>query len=131
MCIRDRSELNQLLLDFDHNIEFNEHDYYVSRSNYLAFNLIQNWPKWERKILNFSGDTFSGKTHLAKIFQDKSNALYLGHSDINEDVFKKIKLNETIVIDDFEIKPLAMPSTNNAINMLGTVSYTHLRAHET
>ena len=80
------SELNQLLLDFDHNIEFNEHDYYVSRSNYLPFNLIQNWPKWERKILN----------------QDKSNALYLGHSDINEDVFKKIKLNESIVIDDFE-----------------------------
>ena len=96
------SELNQLLLDFDHNIEFNEHDYYVSRSNYLAFNLIQNWPKWERKILNISGDTFSGKTHLAKIFQGKSNALYLGHSDINEDVFKKIKLNESIVIDDFE-----------------------------
>jgi len=96
------SELNQLLLDFDHNIEFNEHDYYVSRSNYLAFNLIQNWPKWERKILNISGDKFSGKTHLAKIFQDKSNALYLNHSDINEDVFKKIKLNESIVIDDFE-----------------------------
>ena len=96
------SELNQLLLDFDHNIEFNEHDYYVSRSNYLAFNLIQNWPKWERKILNISGDTFSGKTHLAKIFQDRSNALYLDHSDINEDVFKKIKLNESIVIDDFE-----------------------------
>ena len=96
------SELNQLLLDFDHNIEFNEHDYYVSKSNYLAFNLIQSWPKWERKILNISGDTFSGKTHLAKIFQYKSNALYLGHSDINEDVFKKIKLNESIVIDDFE-----------------------------
>ncbi|WP_256997874.1 DnaA ATPase domain-containing protein [Candidatus Pelagibacter communis] len=96
------SELNQLLLDFDHNIEFNEHDYYVSRSNYLAFNLIQNWPKWERKILNISGDTFSGKTHLAKIFQYKSNALYLAYSDINEDAFKKIKLNESIVIDDFE-----------------------------
>ena len=96
------SELNQLLLDFDHKIEFNEHDYYVSKSNYFAFNLIQNWTKWEKKILNISGDTFSGKNQLAKIFQEKSNALYLGHNDINEEVFKKIKLNECIVIDDFE-----------------------------
>ena len=96
------SELNQLLLDFDHNIEFNEHDYYVSSSNYLAFNLIQNWPIWEKKILNISGDTFSGKTHLAKIFQNKSKALYLSHKDVNEEIFKKIKLNEFIIIDDFE-----------------------------
>ena len=96
------SELNQLLLDFDYNIEFNEHDYYVSKSNYLAFNLIQNWPKWEKKIINISGDSFSGKTHLAKIFQNKSKALYLRHNDVNEGVFKKIKLNNCIVIDDFE-----------------------------
>mgnify|MGYP003339928895 FL=1 len=96
------SELNQLLLDFDHKIEFNEHDYYVSKSNYFAFNLIQNWTKWEKKILNISGDTFSGKTHLAKIFQNKSKALYLTDNDVNEEIFKKIKLSECIIIDDFE-----------------------------
>ena len=96
------SELNQLLLDFDHKIEFNEHDYYVSKSNYFAFNLIQNWTKWEKKILNIYGDTFSGKTHLAKIFQNKSKALYLSYNNVNEEIFKKIKLSERIVIDDFE-----------------------------
>ena len=96
------SELNQLLLDFDHKIEFNEHDYYVSKSNYFAFNLIQNWTKWEKKILNIYGDTFSGKTHLANIFQNKSKALYLSDNDVNEEIFKKIKLSECIVIDDFE-----------------------------
>ena len=96
------SELNQLLLDFDHKIEFNEYDYYVSKSNYFAFNLIQNWTKWEKKILNIYGDTFSGKTHLAKIFQNKSKALYLTNNDVNEEIFKKIKLSECIVIDDFE-----------------------------
>ena len=97
------SELNQLLLEFDHKIEFNEHDYYVSKSNFFAFNLIQNWPNWEKKILNISGDKFSGKTHLAKIFQNKSKALYLTKKNINEDIFKIIKLKETIIIDDFEI----------------------------
>ena len=97
------SELNQLLLEFDHKIEFNEHDYYVSKSNFFAFNLIQNWPNWEKKILNISGDKFSGKTHLSKIFQNKSRALYLTKENINEDIFKIIKLKETIIIDDFEI----------------------------
>ncbi len=96
------SELNQILMDFDHNIEFNEHDYYVSRSNYFAFNLIQNWPKWERRVLNISGETFSGKTHLARIFQDKSKALYLSHRDVTEEIVKKVKIYECIVIDDFD-----------------------------
>tara|TARA_B100001939_G_scaffold46092_1_gene35632 strand:+ start:2278 stop:2934 length:657 start_codon:yes stop_codon:yes gene_type:complete len=97
------SELNQLLLEFDHKIEFNEHDYYVSKSNFFAFNLIQNWPNWEKKILNISGDKFSGKTHLAKIFESKSKALYLTKENLNEDIFKTIKLKESIIIDDFEI----------------------------
>ena len=42
-------ELNQLLLDFDIKTNFNDHDYYVSVSNYFAFNLIDKWPKWEKK----------------------------------------------------------------------------------
>ena len=81
---------------------YKRQDYYVSKSNYFAFNLIQNWTKWEKKILNIYGDTFSGKTHLAKIFQNKSKALYLTNNDVNEEIFKKIKLSECIVIDDFE-----------------------------
>ncbi len=44
-------ELNQLLLDFDIKTNFNEHDFYVSSSNYFAFNLIDKWPKWEKKFL--------------------------------------------------------------------------------
>ncbi len=96
------SELNQLLLNFDHKIEFNEHDYYVSKSNFFAFNIIQNWPKWERKILNISGEKFSGKTHLAKIFQSKSKALYFTHENINDEIFKEIRLKESIIIDNFE-----------------------------
>ena len=96
------SERNQLLFNFDHKIEFNEYDYYVSKSNFFAFNIIQNWPKWERKILNISGEKFSGKTHLAKIFQSKSKALYLTNENINEEIFKAIRLKESIIIDNFE-----------------------------
>ena len=95
------SELNQLLLDFNHKKNFNDHDYYVSKSNYFAFNIIDKWPKWEKKIINICGEKFSGKTHLANIFKSKSKALLINHNNINEEVFKKIKLYESIIIDEF------------------------------
>ncbi len=94
-------ELNQLLLDFDIKTNFNDHDYYVSESNYFAFNLIDKWPKWEKRILNISGEKFSGKTHLANIFKSKTSALFLNENEINDEVFKKIKLYESIIIDGF------------------------------
>jgi len=94
-------ELNQLLLDFDIKTNFNDHDYYVSESNYFAFNLIDKWPKWEKRILNISGEKFSGKTHLANIFKSKASALFLNENEINGDVFKKIKLHESIIVDEF------------------------------
>ena len=95
------SELNQLLLDFNHKKNFNDHDYYVSESNYFAFNLIDKWPKWEKRILNITGEKFSGKTHLANIFKSKSSALFLNENQINNEVFKKIKLYESIILDGF------------------------------
>jgi len=96
------SELNQLLLELDHKKNFNEHDYYVSKSNYYAFGIIDKWPKWEKKILNIFGEKFSGKTHLANIFKSKTNALIVDANDINNNIFKKLKLFENIVIDNFE-----------------------------
>ena len=95
------SELNQLLLDFDIKTNFNDHDYYVSESNYFAFNLIDKWPKWEKRILNISGERFSGKSHLANIFKSKASALFLNENQINDEIFKKIKLYESIIIDGF------------------------------
>ena len=94
-------ELNQLLLDFDLKKNFNDHDYYVSNSNYFAFNLIDKWPKWEKKILNLYGEKFSGKTHLANIFKSKSKALFVNENELNDELFKKIKLYESVIIDDF------------------------------
>ena len=96
------SELNQLLFELDHKKNFNEHDFYVSKSNFYAYTIIDKWPKWEKKILNIFGEKFSGKTHLANIFKSKTNALLINASKIDEEIFKKIKLFENIIIDDFE-----------------------------
>ena len=96
------SQLNQLLLELDHKKNFNEYDYYISKSNYFAFNIIDKWPKWEKRILNITGEKFSGKTHLANIFKSKTKALLINADKIDEKIFNKIKLFESVIIDDFD-----------------------------
>ena len=96
------SELNQLLLDFDYKTNFNEHDFYLSESNSNAFNLINRWPDWDKKTLNISGEKFSGKSHLANIFKLKSKAFLIKGNEIDNSIFKSIKLYESIIIDDFD-----------------------------
>ena len=96
------TELNQLLLNFNSKINFNNHDYYVSKSNFFAFSIIEKWPKWEKRIVNISGEKFSGKSHLATIFRSKSKAMLLDQKLISDEIYKKIKLYDSIIIDDFE-----------------------------
>jgi chromosomal replication initiation ATPase DnaA len=79
------SDLNQLLLNFEYKQNFKDEDFYVSKSNYFAFNLINSWPKWEKNFLNISGDKFSGKSHLANIFLKKFKGIKI---DAN---YKKLK----------------------------------------
>ncbi len=93
-------ELDQKLLDFGISESFDENDYYVSKSNYFAKNIIEIWPKWEKKIVNISGEKYSGKTHLSKIFKIKSDALYLHSSEINDQTLRRIKLSNNIIIED-------------------------------
>ena len=92
---------NQNIFNFDKSKNFNYEDYFVSKSNYFAFEILQKWPKWEKNILNIYGENFSGKTHLSKIFLGKNNGLMIYEKDINDEIFKKLKLYENIVLDGF------------------------------
>ena len=97
-------ELDQLLLDFGVNKnQFNNNDFYVSTSNFYAFNLIKKWPKWDRRIINIFGERFSGKSYLGNIFVNKSKALLINDGLISNDTIKKVKIYETIVIDNFDV----------------------------
>ncbi len=95
---------NQDIFDFSENKSFNYEDYFVSKSNYFAYQIINNWPKWEKNIVNIYGESFSGKTHLSKIFLNKNNGIMIYESEISDEIFKKLKLFENIVLDEFNFK---------------------------
>jgi len=94
--------LNQLLLNFEFKQNFKDEDFYVSKSNYFAFNLIDTWPKWEKNFLNICGDNFSGKSHLSNIFLKKFKGIKINaHSFKNEDLHE-IKVHENIILENFD-----------------------------
>ena len=71
------TNLNQLLLKFDLKQNYKDEDFYVSKSNFHAFNIINKWPNWEKNFLNICGEKFSGKTHLTNIFLKKFKGIKL------------------------------------------------------
>ena len=94
----------QLLFKFNNKKNFNYNDFYVTKSNFYAFNLVNNWPKWEKNIINIHGEKFSGKSHLSEILKEKYKAKIFFEKDINENFFKTIKIHENLVLDNFENK---------------------------
>ena len=99
------NKLNQMLLEFELDQNFTYDDYFVSKCNYFAFNLIEMWPKWEKNILNLHGEKLSGKSHLCEIFKRKNKAIIIKNDDINNNFFNKLRFHENIIIDNLEYIP--------------------------
>jgi len=96
--------LNQLLLDFNHEQNFKDDDFYVGKSNYYTFEIINKWPKWEKNILNISGEKFSGKTHLVNIFLKKFDGIKIESNLFNNGDLKTIKPFQCIVLEDLTLE---------------------------
>ena len=96
--------LNQLLLDFDYEQNFKDDDFYVGKSNFFSFELINKWPKWEKNFLNISGEKFSGKTHLTNIFLKKFNGTKIETNLLNNENLKEIKPYQNIVLENFNLE---------------------------
>ena len=95
-------KLNQLLLNFEYKQNFKDEDFYVSNSNYFAFNLLNTWPKWEKNFLNICGDNYSGKSHLANIFLKKFKGVKIDAHSISDENLNEIKVHENIVLENFD-----------------------------
>ena len=95
--------LNQLLLDFNYEQNFRDDDFYVGKSNFYPFEIINNWPKWEKNFLNICGEKFSGKTHLTNIFLKKFNGIKIESNLIKNDNLKTIKAYQNVVLENLNL----------------------------
>ena len=96
------SDLNQEIIRFNYEQNFRDDDFYISKSNKHIFDLLNNWPRWEKNFLNISGKKFSGKSHLVNIFLNKFKGIKFKAKLFNNDDLKQIKLHQNIVVEDLD-----------------------------
>ena len=98
------TDLNQLIIKFDYERNFKDDDFYVSKSNKNTFDILSNWPKWEKKFLNITGDKYSGKTHLMNIFIKKFKGIKIDAESLSNKDLTKIKIYENIILENLSEK---------------------------
>ena len=95
------AELDQLLLNFKTDKNYQNDDFYVSKSNFFAHKLLDSWPNWEKNIINIHGEKYSGKSHLSKIFVNKNKGIIFDAKKFKFTNQKEFKLYQNIILDDF------------------------------
>ena len=95
---------DQLVLKFPEHRAYKKEDFYVSPSNQEAYDFINSWPKWIKRIINIFGPTGSGKSHLTSILKSKTSCLQIDSSELNEKIFYKFKTKEVLIIENLNEK---------------------------
>ncbi len=97
-------DLTQQIIKFDHEINYKDEDFFISKSNQHILKFLNEWPKWEKNFLNIIGEKFSGKSHIIDIFLKKFDGIKYEAKSLNNDILKEIKLYENIVIENLNEK---------------------------
>ena len=95
---------DQLILKFPTQQAYKKEDFYVSPSNQEAYDFINSWPKWIKRIINIFGPSGSVKSHLASILKNKTSCLLIDSKKLDEKTFLKFKTKETLIIENLDEK---------------------------
>jgi len=89
---------DQLIFKFPTKKIYLKEDFYVSPSNVKAYEFINSWPKWIKKVANIFGPSGSGKTHIASILKSKTTVLEIDSNNLDDKVFFEFKTKEALII---------------------------------
>ena len=95
---------DQFILEFPSHKAYIKEDFYVSPSNQQAYDFINSWPRWIKRIVNIFGPSGSGKSHLASILKNKTSCLQVNSNELNENIFIKYKTKEALIIENLDEK---------------------------
>ncbi|MDR1551697.1 MAG: hypothetical protein LBS14_03405 [Holosporaceae bacterium] len=98
--------MQQEIFDFCQKERLNWKDFVESDENRAALMLLAQWPEWNGNGLIIYGEACSGKTHLAALWAQTANAVYVlkGSMDGNpRDLFETVGNSKcNFIIDNFD-----------------------------
>lgn len=91
----------QIPLDLGHRTALGRDDFLVMPNNQDAVAWIDLWPEWPAPCIILYGPVASGKTHIGAVWAEKSSAICIKASSINEEVIRDIaEMNHHVIIED-------------------------------
>jgi len=92
--------LAQLTLDLPHRAALGAEDFLVSDCNVAAVKLIDAWPEWTDHVQLLTGPAASGKTHLVRVWLERSGAQALSRENFDTDFIEDQPEGTPLVVED-------------------------------
>lgn len=92
---------DQLPLPLPHNAAMGRSDFFAAGCNEMALALIDTWPSWPDRRLALVGPEGSGKSHLARIWAEMSNAAIVPAASLLEQDVPALA-QSSVVLDDMD-----------------------------
>jgi len=97
--------MTQLAIDLPHRTALGRADFLVSGCNAAAFDWIERWPQWPDGGLVLHGPEQSGKSHLARLWQQRSGGVLLGGAGLRQAAPDQLASAGAVAVDDAEAAP--------------------------
>lgn len=107
----------QLPLDLSYKLVFSFDDLVITKSNRMAFQLIEHWPNWIFPIAVLVGTEGSGKTHFSSVWAQKANALSV-HRDEIDNVVAMASSGKSFLIEDIDAGKISETGLFHLINSI-------------
>jgi chromosomal replication initiation ATPase DnaA len=114
--------IDQFALDLSTGAGVARDDLVRSPANAAAVQAIDDWPGWPMAVLVIAGPVGSGKTHLARIWQDRANATLLRAHDLAGAAIEATRRGPVLIdgVDDGAIDEAGLFHVLNVVREAGT-----------
>jgi chromosomal replication initiation ATPase DnaA len=102
----------QLALDLQFRPALGRSDFVVSDSNRDAVAWLDRWPDWPSRVLAIHGPAGCGKTHLAHVWQTRSNARFVTEIDAAQ-----LEAGGAVILDEPPVTVLADSEGGKALQI--------------